>query len=99
MLERLTGARVAVRRVPVALMTAIVAVLRRWAACRRAWPKRPNWRASALLRDRIHAVLGPKARRYDAAATPEFGADRLEDHYAALLRGEVADDRGAHAVF
>jgi divinyl chlorophyllide a 8-vinyl-reductase len=37
--------------------------------------------------------------RYDAEATPEFGTDRLEDHYAAMLRGEVADDRGAHAVF
>ena len=37
--------------------------------------------------------------RYDAEATPEFGTDRLEDHYAAILRGEVADDRGAHAVF
>jgi divinyl chlorophyllide a 8-vinyl-reductase len=35
----------------------------------------------------------------DADATPEFGRDRLRDHYAALLRGEVADDRGAHAVF
>ena len=37
--------------------------------------------------------------RYDAAATPEFGTERLEDHYAAMLRGEVADDRGAHKVF
>jgi divinyl chlorophyllide a 8-vinyl-reductase len=37
--------------------------------------------------------------RYDAEATPEFGSDRLEDHYAAMLRGEVADDRGTHAVF
>jgi divinyl chlorophyllide a 8-vinyl-reductase len=37
--------------------------------------------------------------RYDADGTPEFGTDRLEDHYAAMLRGEVADDRGAHAVF
>jgi divinyl chlorophyllide a 8-vinyl-reductase len=37
--------------------------------------------------------------RYDADATPEFGTDRLEDHYAAMLRGAVADDRGEHAVF
>ena len=44
-------------------------------------------------------VWDPEAGRYDAAATPESGTDRLEDHYAALLRGEVADDRGAHAVF
>jgi divinyl chlorophyllide a 8-vinyl-reductase len=37
--------------------------------------------------------------RYNAGSTPEFGSDRLEDHYAAMLRGEVADDRGAHAIF
>jgi len=44
-------------------------------------------------------VWDSAAGRYDAAATPEFGSDRLEDHYAALLRGDVGDDRGAHAVF
>jgi divinyl chlorophyllide a 8-vinyl-reductase len=37
--------------------------------------------------------------RYDADATPEFGTDRLEDHYAAILRGEEGDDLGAHSVF
>jgi divinyl chlorophyllide a 8-vinyl-reductase len=37
--------------------------------------------------------------RYDADATPEFGSDRLEDHYAALAAGEIEDTRGSHAVF
>lgn len=37
--------------------------------------------------------------RYDASATPSTGADTLFDHYARLVRGEAADDRGAHAVF
>jgi divinyl chlorophyllide a 8-vinyl-reductase len=37
--------------------------------------------------------------RYDADATPRYGQDSLRDHYARMLRGEVADDRGAHAVF
>lgn len=37
--------------------------------------------------------------RYDADATPEFGTERLTDHWAKLLRGEAADDRGEHAVF
>jgi divinyl chlorophyllide a 8-vinyl-reductase len=41
----------------------------------------------------------PVAQRYDAEATPSFGRDTLADHYAKLLRGEVADDRGEHAVF
>lgn len=41
----------------------------------------------------------PVAKRYDADATPSFGNDTLEAHYARLLRGDVADDRGEHAVF
>jgi divinyl chlorophyllide a 8-vinyl-reductase len=41
----------------------------------------------------------PVAQRYDADATPSFGTDTLADHYARLLRGDVADDRGEHAVF
>ncbi|MEL7301650.1 MAG: NAD(P)H-binding protein [Pseudomonadota bacterium] len=38
-------------------------------------------------------------QRYDADATPEFGQDRLADHYRQLARGTAPDDRGAHAVF
>ncbi|WP_461415645.1 NAD(P)H-binding protein [Gemmatimonas sp.] len=41
----------------------------------------------------------PVAQRYDAEATPSFGTDTLADHYTRLLRGDVADDRGEHAVF
>jgi divinyl chlorophyllide a 8-vinyl-reductase len=44
-------------------------------------------------------VWDPVEKRYDAAATPSFGSDTLADHYAKLLRGELADDRGEHAVF
>ena len=36
---------------------------------------------------------------YDADATPSTGTDTLVDHFAYVLRGEVADDRGDHAVF
>lgn len=39
------------------------------------------------------------AGRYDAAATPSTGQETLADHYARMLRGEVGDDRGDHAVF
>jgi len=38
-------------------------------------------------------------RRYDADATPQYGRDTLREHYTRLLHGEVADDRGEHAVF
>jgi divinyl chlorophyllide a 8-vinyl-reductase len=44
-------------------------------------------------------VWDPVEKRYDAAATPSFGSDTLADHNAKLLRGELADDRGEHAVF
>jgi divinyl chlorophyllide a 8-vinyl-reductase len=37
--------------------------------------------------------------RYDAEATPSTGTETLREHYARMLRGEVADDRGEHAVF
>jgi divinyl chlorophyllide a 8-vinyl-reductase len=44
-------------------------------------------------------VLDPASGRYDAQATPSTGTRTLFDHYAALARGDKADDRGDHAVF
>ncbi|KAA9006024.1 NAD(P)H-binding protein [Histidinibacterium aquaticum] len=44
-------------------------------------------------------LLDPATGRYDADATPEYGTETLRDHYARMLSGEVADDRGDHAVF
>lgn len=44
-------------------------------------------------------VWNAETGHYDAAATPSTGTDTLREHYARLIRGEVADDRGAHAVF
>lgn len=98
MLERLTGAPVRVKRVPLAVMDAIVgglALLGRFV---------PTLAAKAELAriGRYYAtesMLVWDGARYGADATPEFGSDRLEDHYAALLRGDVGDDRGAHRVF
>ncbi len=100
MLERLTGQPVRIRHVPVALMHGIVGLLTALGTLS------PRLRAKAQLA-RIgryyatHPMLlwNPTTQTYDAGATPEFGTDRLEDHYAAMLRGEVADDRGAHAIF
>lgn len=44
-------------------------------------------------------VWDPISGRYDGAATPSTGTERLFDHYAALIRGEAVDERGDHAVF
>jgi len=100
MLERLTGQPVRIKRVPVAVMHAIVGMLTVLGTIS------PRLRAKAQLAriGRYYATQSmllwdPATQSYDADATPEFGSDRLEDHYAAMLRGEVADDRGAHAIF
>ena len=99
-LERLFGRPVPVRHVPVALMSTIIAGL---AALGTVSPRFAA-RAGLARIGRYYAtqsmlVWDAAANRYDADATPEFGTDRLEDHYAAMLRGEVTDDRGAHAIF
>lgn len=100
MLERLIGQSVRIKRIPVALMHGIVGGLTVLGTLS------PRLKAKAQLAriGRYYAtesmlLWNPATQSYDANATPEFGSDRLEDHYAAMLRGEVADDRGAHAIF
>lgn len=100
LLERLTGQPVRLKRVPVALMDAIIAVL---SALGRLSPKLAE-KANLARIGRYYAtesmlVLNPATGQYEADATPEFGTDRLADHYAALLNGTACDDRGAHKVF
>ena len=43
-------------------------------------------------------VWDPDRSRYDADATPEHGHRTLREYYEALLRGEIGDERGEHAV-
>ena len=100
MLAELTDRPEKVRRVPVALMDGIIATLATLGQLS------PGMRSKAELAriGRYYAtesmlVWDPEQGRYDARATPETGTDTLRDHYAALLRGDAADDRGAHAVF
>lgn len=88
------------RRVPVALIDAIIAVLR---ALSWVWP--PLAAKAELARiGRYYAtesmlVWDAAMGRYDAAATPETGTQTLAQHYAAVLRGEARVDLGDHAVF
>lgn len=100
MLERLTGQPVRIRHVPLALMHGIVATLTALGTI----SSRLAARAGLARIGRYYAtqsmlVWNSATQSYDAEATPEFGSDRLEDHYAALLQGSVEDDRGAHAIF
>ena len=87
-------------QVPVAMLDVIIAVLRTLGAVI------PPLRAKAELAKigRYYAtesmLVWDAARgRYDADATPEFGTERLVDHWAKLLAGDRVDDRGEHAVF
>jgi len=98
MLERLLGRPVPVKRVSVAVMDAVVGLL----CLGGRLSARLAAKAELARIGRYYAtesMLVWDGARYDAEATPAFGAERLEDHYAAILRGGVADDRGAHAVF
>jgi divinyl chlorophyllide a 8-vinyl-reductase len=100
MLTQLIGRPVQVRHVPLALMSGIVATL---SALGHLSPKLAA-KADLARIGRYYAtesmLVWDKAKnRYDADMTPEFGTDLLKDHYAATLRGEVTDDRGAHTVF
>lgn len=86
--------------VPLALMDAIIAMLRVGGVIV------PALRAKAELAriGRYYAgesmlVFDPVAGRYDADQTPEFGSDTLFDYYRAVLDGREAVERGDHAVF
>ena len=88
------------RQVPVALLDGIVGVL---GTAGRVVPALAR-KAELARIGRYYAtesmlVLDPATGRYDAAATPSTGSQTLLDHYAALLNGAAAPERGDHAVF
>ena len=100
MLFDLTGQPQRIRRMPLAVMDGIIATL---GAMGRLSP-RVRAKADLARIGRYYAtesmlVWDDSQGRYDPQATPETGHDTLRAHYAALLRGEATDDRGAHAVF
>lgn len=88
------------KRVPVAVMRGSVAVL---SALGRVSPrmaaKAELARIGLYYATESMLVWDAASQRYDAEATPEFGADTLAQHYAALARGEAQVDLGEHAVF
>jgi divinyl chlorophyllide a 8-vinyl-reductase len=100
MLARLLGVAPKFRRVPVAMLDGIIFALD---ALGRMSP-RLKAKAELARIGRYYAtesmlLWDAAAQRYDAAATPSFGTETLEDHYVRAIRGEVADERGEHAVF
>jgi len=88
------------KQVPVAMLDAIVGVL---GTAGRVLPALAR-KAELARIGRYYAtesmlVLDPVSGRYDAAATPSTGAETLFDHYARLVSGAAASERGDHAVF
>jgi divinyl chlorophyllide a 8-vinyl-reductase len=88
------------KRVPVAMLDAIIFVL---GGLGRIVP--PLKEKAELARiGRYYAtesmlVLDPATGRYDAAKTPSAGTETLFDFYARLVKGEATADLGDHAVF
>ncbi len=89
-----------VRRVPVAMLDAIIGVLSLLGRIVPALAEKAELaRIGRYYATESMLVLDPASGRYDADATPSSGRDTLRGHYARMLRGEVGDDRGDHAVF
>lgn len=89
-----------IKRVPVALISMIIAVL---STLGKVVPSLAE-KAELARIGRYYAtesmlVLDPKTGRYDADATPSHGSDTLPDFYGKLARGEATIERGEHAVF
>lgn len=88
------------KHVPVAMLDVIVAVL---GTAGRVFPSLAEKSELARI-GRYYAtesmlVLNPETGRYDAERTPSTGSETLFGFYAGLVSGEIAPDRGDHAVF
>lgn len=95
-----TGMPPRFRRVPVALLDAIVGL---FGLLGRLVPTLAD-RAELARIGRYYAtesmlVWNASEQRYDAEATPETGTQTLGAYYERLARGEVGDERGDHALF
>jgi divinyl chlorophyllide a 8-vinyl-reductase len=100
MLFRLLDRPPLFRQVPVALMDAIILGLGTLGhLSAKAREKAELARIGRYYATESMLILDPATGRYDAALTPSTGSDRLEDHYARVLRGEATVDLGEHAVF
>jgi len=96
----LLGREPRVSHVPVAMLDAIVGTLSVLGAI--VPPLRDKAELARIGRyyaTESMLVLDPVTGCYDAEATPSTGRDTLFEHYARLVAGEGALERGAHSVF
>ncbi len=88
------------KHVPIALLDAIVGVLRLGSHLHPALARKTELaRIGRYYATESMLLMDPQTGLYDAAATPSTGTQTLFDHYAALIAGAPAPERGDHAVF
>ena len=100
LLFKATGQPMKFRRVPVALLDAIVALLSLLARVIPALADKAELaRIGRYYATESMLIWNDATQRYDADATPETGTQTLGAYYERLARGEVGDERGEHALF
>jgi divinyl chlorophyllide a 8-vinyl-reductase len=88
------------KRVPLALLDAIIAVLGTLGHVLPALAAKAELaRIGRYYASESMLVWDAQQGRYDAQATPSHGSQTLADHYRALLSGATTSERGDHAVF
>lgn len=96
----LLGRKPRFKRVPVAMLDAIIGTLRLAGhVIPAAAEKAELARIGRYYATESMLVLNPETGLYDASATPSFGTETLFDFYARLIKGETSVERGDHAVF
>ncbi|MEO0943308.1 MAG: NAD(P)H-binding protein [Pseudomonadota bacterium] len=88
------------RQVPIGIMTAIITALTPLGVFSKSLATKAELaRIGRYYATESMLVWDAAKGLYDADATPEFGHDTLAEHYRQLAAGEIADNRGSHAVF
>lgn len=100
MLSELLGRDVKIRKVPIALMNAIISGLSfaGWFSAK-ARDKSEFARTGRYYATESMLVWDEATQRYDADATPEFGQDTLKGFYARVLSGDEMVELGEQGVF
>lgn len=94
------GVPFTVRRVPVTLLSAIIAGLSvAGLVSSKARDKAELARIGKHYATRSMLVWDKATDTYSDEGTPETGQDRIETYFEQLAKGEVILDRGEHAVF
>ncbi|WKA31985.1 NAD(P)H-binding protein [Bradyrhizobium roseum] len=88
------------RQVPVAMLDAIIGVLGTAGRMVPSLAKKAEFaRIGRYYATESMLLLNPETGRYDPDATPSTGTETLFDFYARLVGGDIAPERGDHAVF